>query len=130
MRKRRIYQVNNSQKAMCVLRVKGCCYSVVSNSLRPHGLQYARASISFTISWTLLKLMSIEWVMPSNHLVPFPSCSQSFPASVCQHQPFQCVNGRFALSMLCVHNYRKLAVREEKKEITLSFLSASVFTCC
>ena len=28
-----------------------------------------RASLSFTISWSLLKLMSIEPVMPSNHLV-------------------------------------------------------------
>ena len=28
-----------------------------------------QASLSFTISWNLLKLMSIELVMPSNHLV-------------------------------------------------------------
>ena len=28
-----------------------------------------QASLSFTISWTLLKLMSIESVMPSSHLV-------------------------------------------------------------
>ena len=27
-------------------------------------------SLSFTISWSLLKLMSIESVMPSNHLIP------------------------------------------------------------
>ena len=27
-----------------------------------------QASLSFTISWSLLKLMSIELVMPSNHL--------------------------------------------------------------
>ena len=42
-----------------------------------------KASLSFTISWNFLKLMSIESVMPSNHLVsviPF-SCLQSFPAS-------------------------------------------------
>ena len=26
-------------------------------------------SLSFTISWSLLKLMSIEWMMPSNHLI-------------------------------------------------------------
>ena len=30
-----------------------------------------QASLSFTISWTLLKLMSIESVMPFNHLI-FP----------------------------------------------------------
>ena len=28
-----------------------------------------QASLSFTISWSLLKLMSIEWVVSSNHLV-------------------------------------------------------------
>ena len=28
-----------------------------------------QASMSFTISWSLLKLMSIESVMPSNHLI-------------------------------------------------------------
>ena len=33
---------------------------------------------SFTVSWTLLKLISIESMMPSNHLV---LCRQSFPAS-------------------------------------------------
>ena len=28
-----------------------------------------QASLSFTISWSLLKVMSIELVMPSNHLI-------------------------------------------------------------
>ena len=28
-----------------------------------------QASVSFTNSWSLLKLMSIDWVMPSNHLI-------------------------------------------------------------
>ena len=38
--------------------------------------------LSFTNTWSLLKLMSIESVMPSNHLiVPFSSRLQSFPAS-------------------------------------------------
>ena len=42
------------------------------------------ASLSFTISLSLLRLMSIESVMPSNHLIlccPFSSCPQPFPAS-------------------------------------------------
>ena len=42
------------------------------------------ASLSFIICWSLLKLMSVELMMPSNHLilcVPFSSCLQSFPAS-------------------------------------------------
>ena len=41
----------------------------MSDSLRLHGPQHARLPRSFTISWTLLKLMSIESVMPSNHLI-------------------------------------------------------------
>ena len=39
---------------------------------------------AITNSWSLLKLMSIESVMPSNHLIlcrPLSSCLQSFPAS-------------------------------------------------
>ena len=40
--------------------------SVVPDSLWPHGCQ---ASLSFTVSQNLLKLMSIESVMPSNHLI-------------------------------------------------------------
>ena len=40
------------------------------------------ASLYFTISQSLLKLVSIEAMMPSSHLVtPFSSCPQSFPAS-------------------------------------------------
>ena len=44
-----------------------------------------QVSLSFTISLSLLKLMSIESVMSSNQLslcCPFSSCPQSFPASV------------------------------------------------
>ena len=43
-----------------------------------------RASLSITNSWSLLKLMSIELVMPSNHLSlcrPLLLCLQSFPSS-------------------------------------------------
>ena len=43
--------------------------SVMFDSLRPHGLQHARFPLSITISWSLLKLMSIESMMPSNHLI-------------------------------------------------------------
>ena len=41
----------------------------MSGSLQPHGLQHCQASLSFTISQSLLKLMSMESVMPSNHLI-------------------------------------------------------------
>ena len=43
-----------------------------------------QASLSITNSWSLLKLISIESVMPSNHLIIchlLSSCLQSFPAS-------------------------------------------------
>ena len=41
-----------------------------------------QASLSFTISWSLLKLRSIESMMPSNHLILcHSSCLPSFPAS-------------------------------------------------
>ena len=41
-------------------------FQVMFNSLQPHGPQ---ASLSLTISGSLLKFMSIESVMPSNHLI-------------------------------------------------------------
>ena len=41
---------------------------VVSDSLQPHGLQH-QAALSITNSQSLLKLMLIESVMPSNHLI-------------------------------------------------------------
>ena len=45
----------------------------MSDSLRPHGLQHARASLFVTNSQSLLKLMFIELVIPSNHLILTPS---------------------------------------------------------
>ena len=65
-------------------------HSVVSNPLRHHGQQHARLQVSITNPWSLLKLMFIESVMPSSHLILchpllflppiFPS-SASFPIS-------------------------------------------------
>ena len=58
-------------------------------TLQPHGLAARQASLSTTISWSLFKLMSIELVMPSDHLIlcrplllpsVFPA-SGSFPVS-------------------------------------------------
>ena len=43
-----------------------------------------QASLSITNSWSLLKVMAITLVMPSNissSVVPFSSCLRSFPAS-------------------------------------------------
>ena len=43
--------------------------SFMSDFLWPHGLQQRQDSLTFTISWNLLKLMSGESMMPSNHLI-------------------------------------------------------------
>ena len=56
--------------------------SVVSDSLQPHGLYVTRqASLSITNSQSLLELMSIMLVMPSNHLIL--CCPLLFPPSIC-----------------------------------------------
>ena len=61
------------------------CCSVAQSCLTLTPWTAARqASLSFTISRSLLKFMSIESVMPSSissSVVPFSSCLQSFPAS-------------------------------------------------
>ena len=66
--------------------------SVVSNSLRPRGLQHGRPPCPSPTPRAFSKLMSIEWVMPSNHLILwrplllppsiFPSISVFFNESV------------------------------------------------
>ena len=59
----------------------------MSNSLWLHGLQY-QASLSFTISRSLLRLKPIESVMPSNHLILcrplLPSVSPSVRVFACE----------------------------------------------
>ena len=55
----------------------------MSDLLQPHGPQCASPSLSFTVSQSLLKLMSIESMMPSNHLViccPLPLLPLIFPS--------------------------------------------------
>ena len=58
-------------------------HQAVSSSVTPWAAAH-QASSSFTVSQNLLKLMSTECAMPSNHLVlcrPLSSCPQSFPES-------------------------------------------------
>ena len=56
-------------------------WSVMSDSLRPYGLQHIRLPCPGGFpSWNLLKLMSIELVMPSNHLILY--CSLLLPPSI------------------------------------------------
>ena len=58
-------------------------HSIVSDSLQLHGLQHDRLPCPSPTP-KLTQTMSIESVIPSNHLIlchPFSSCLQSFPAS-------------------------------------------------
>ena len=78
-----------------------CCCSVAQLLFATPWTAARQASLSFTISWSLLKLMSIELVMPSNHLVlcrPLLLLPSIFsqPQNNCQsricflfHQPFK-----------------------------------------
>ena len=55
--------------------------SRVCDSLRPHGLQHTKLPLSITNSGRLLRLMSIESVMLSNHLILCPPLLPSvFPS--------------------------------------------------
>ena len=68
-------------QCMVFLLLVSC--SVMSDSLRPHGLQHSQASLSFTISQSLLKLIFIELLMLSNHLIlccPLPLLPSIFPS--------------------------------------------------
>ena len=77
----------------------GCTFPSLVRKLRPHNVSQSpshvqllvtpwtaahQASLSITISQSLLKLMSIEAVMPSSHLIlclPLLHLPQSLPAS-------------------------------------------------
>ena len=58
-------------------------HSVVSNSVNPWTAAHL-VSLSFTVSWSLLKLLSFELVIPSNHLIlchPLLLLPSIFPSS-------------------------------------------------
>ena len=58
-------------------------HSVVSDSLRPHESQHTRPPCPSPNSMSLLKLISIELVMPSNHLIlchPLLLLPSTFPS--------------------------------------------------
>ena len=63
--------------------VKVSCCSVTQSRPTLGNPMDCQASLSFTISRSLLKLMSIESVMPSNHLIlchPLPLLPSIFPS--------------------------------------------------
>ena len=84
-------------------RLKSKCYSL--SRVRLFVIPWtavSQASPSITNSWSLLKLMSIESVMPSNHLIlycPLLLCPQSFPAS-----------GSFQMSQLFASGGQRIGV--------------------
>ena len=57
------YQITNLPSSVQFSR------SVLSDSLRPQGVQHTRPPCPSPNSWNTLKLMPIESVMPSNHLI-------------------------------------------------------------
>ena len=60
------------RQAICQEKIQGSVqfsHSVMSNSLRPHGLQYARLPCPPPTPRVYSKFMSIESMMPSNHLI-------------------------------------------------------------
>ena len=59
--------IKNASVKVCIT-ILLFSHSVIPDSLQPHGLQHA-SSLSFTISLSLLKLMSVESVVPSNHIL-------------------------------------------------------------
>ena len=63
----------------------------MSDSLKPHEQQHTKTSLSLTITWSLLKLMSIESLVPFNHL---NFCCPFLLLSLSQHQ------GLFTMSQL------------------------------
>ena len=85
--------------------------SVMSDSATPWG-EARQASLSITNSQSPPKLMSIELVMPSNHLIlchPFSSCLQSFLAS-----------GYFQMSQLFTSDGQSIGVSASASVLTMN----------
>ena len=74
-----------------------------------------QASLSFTLSWSLLKLMSIEQVMPSIYfslVTRFSSCPQPFPAS-----------GSFPVSQLFVSGGQRIGTSASASVLPMNIQS-------
>jgi len=87
-----------------------CCRPVIQlcPTLRSHGRQHTKASLSFTISWSLHKLMFIKLGMLSNHLILCWACSaheQLLSSGFIQSQPKSLFCKRLFLSLLEVLLY-------------------------
>ena len=91
-----LFDINVATSALSCCHNQGASYSILSSISSVQLLSLVQLSVtpwtaarqvslSFTSSWSLLKLMFIASLMPSNRsssVVPFSSsCLQSFPAS-------------------------------------------------
>ena len=74
--------INKQKKQPLMLHTECNCFLVVSDSLWPQGTAARQASPSFTISWSLLQLMSIKLVMLFNYLILCCAPFSSYP-NVC-----------------------------------------------
>ena len=86
------------KKRLCYIHISSVQFSrsVVSDTLRPHESQHVKASLSITNSQNSLRLMSIESVMPSSHLIlghpllpPIPPSIKvfSYESTLCMKWP-------------------------------------------
>ena len=75
-----IWEVHSEKKTLLTVVLQSLSYVWLFVT---SWLAASQDSLSFTISWSLLKLMFIQSVMPSNLLsaAPFSSCLHSFPAT-------------------------------------------------
>ena len=91
--------------------------AVMSNSLPPPWTAVYQASLSFTILWSLLKFMSTELMMPSNHLSPHSSS----PLNLSQHQ------GLFQAFALRQPKYQSFSISPSKERSGLISFSIDWF---
>ena len=64
-------QPSSDEREASVYQPSCCCCSVAQSCpTLCNSMHCSKAFLSITNSWSLLKLMSIESVMPSNHLIP------------------------------------------------------------
>ena len=71
-----IWEIQGERRAVFLLFSFSCILLLVTPWTAAH-----QASLSFPISLSLLRLMSIDSGMPSNHLIFLCPCLKSFPAS-------------------------------------------------
>jgi len=81
-----IYHLNTYICVYIYTHISVCCCSVSKScpALATPQTATRQASLSFTISWSLPKFMSIELVMPSNHLILLSPSSSAFNLSLHQ----------------------------------------------